>query len=122
MAVTKPGVYTVTVTNTCWTTSSDEASVKQCSFRIYFPNAFHPDGNGANRHFRAHTFGNISHYQLEVFNRWGQMVFATEDCFRGWDGRVNDIAQPAGTYIWVSRYQFVDEPEKTEKGTLILIR
>ncbi|GGB20165.1 T9SS type B sorting domain-containing protein [Puia dinghuensis] len=122
LAVTKPGVYTVTVTNGCGTSSSDEVSVNQCSFHIYFPNAFRPDGNGTNSLFRAHSFGNISHYQLQVFNRWGQMVFATEDCFGGWDGRVNNIAQPAGTYIWVSRYQFVDEPEKTERGTLILIR
>ncbi|HXB07439.1 MAG TPA: gliding motility-associated C-terminal domain-containing protein, partial [Puia sp.] len=75
-----------------------------------------------NRLFRAHTFGSVNRYQLQVFNRWGQMVFATENCSGGWDGRVNNIAQPAGTYIWFSRYQFADEPEKTERGTLILIR
>jgi gliding motility-associated-like protein len=89
---------------------------------IYFPNAFDPGGNGANHLFRPQAFGNIVRYHLQVFNRWGQMVFATEDYSRGWDGRVNNVAQPAGTYIWISRYQFVDEPEKSESGTLILIR
>jgi len=122
LAVTTPGVYSVTVTNSCGLASSDAVSVKPCSSRIYFPNAFDPDGNGANRLFRAHTFGSVNRYQLQVFNRWGQMVFATENCSGGWDGRVNNIAQPAGTYIWFSRYQFADEPEKTERGTLILIR
>jgi hypothetical protein len=47
------------------------------------------------------------------------MVFATEDYSRGWNGRVNNIIQPAGTYIWISHYQFVDEPGKIESGTLI---
>ncbi|HEV3324672.1 MAG TPA: gliding motility-associated C-terminal domain-containing protein, partial [Puia sp.] len=93
-------------------------SAKRC-MGIYFPNAFDPDGNGANHLFRPHVFGDIIHYHLQVFNRRGQMVFATEDYSRGWNGRVNNIIQPAGTYIWISHYQFVDEPGKIESGTLI---
>ncbi|HZE83741.1 MAG TPA: gliding motility-associated C-terminal domain-containing protein, partial [Puia sp.] len=113
------GAYSVKAQspNGCFSKDTLRVSISTNRCRgIYFPNAFDPNGNGANHLFRSHASGNIIHYHLQVFNRWGQMVFTTEDYSRGWDGRVNNIAQPAGTYVWISHYQFADEPEKIEKG------
>ena len=124
ITVSHEGSYSLAVTDSygCSATENISITTKQCLFGIYFPNAFTPDGDGANDLFRPYALGNILHYQLQVFNRWGQMVFATEDYNRGWNGTVNGVAQPTGTYVWISRYQFGGEGEKVDKGTVLLIR
>lgn len=124
ITVKQAGEYSLRVTDGygCSATENISITTKQCLFGIYSPTAFSPNGDGANDVFRPYAFGNIVHYQLQVFNRWGQLVFATEDYTRGWDGSLNSLAQPTGTYIWVSRYQFNGEKEKTERGTFLLIR
>jgi len=124
ITVKQAGNYTLTVTDKqgCSATEDIAITTKQCLFGIYFPNAFTPDGNGANNIYRPVVLGNMIRYHLQVFNRWGQQVFATEDYSRGWDGSVNGAMQPTGTYVWVCRYQFDGGTGKIEKGTLLLIR
>jgi gliding motility-associated-like protein len=64
----------------------------------------------------------MANYHIQIFNRWGQLVFATDDYSRGWDGTINNSMQPAGTYVWICHYQFDGDPPQMEKGTLLLIR
>jgi gliding motility-associated-like protein len=122
--VRQAGNYTLTVTDTQGCSATEEIAIttKQCLFGIFFPNAFTPDGNRTNNNFHPMVFGNMSHYHMQLFNRWGELVFATEDYSKGWDGSMNGALQPAGTYVWVCQYQFAGETAKLEKGTLLLIR
>ncbi|MCB0794028.1 MAG: gliding motility-associated C-terminal domain-containing protein, partial [Flavobacteriales bacterium] len=67
---------------------------------VYFPNAFTPDGDGVNE-----KWGPVGHYielfELTVFDRWGQVVFESDEFEKTWDGTINggDIA-PTGVYVY----------------------
>lgn len=113
---------TVTDKNGCSARENISITTKQCLLGIYFPNAFSPNTDGKNDVYKPYVLGIVDFYQLQIFNRWGQLVFATEDYTQGWNGTIKNQQQQAGAYVWRSRYKFAGEPEKQETGTLLLIR
>jgi gliding motility-associated-like protein len=54
-------------------------------FNVYVPNAFTPNGDEYNGTFKPVTRG-VVHYHLQIFNRWGMLLFETNDQQQGWDG------------------------------------
>ena len=88
---------------------------------IFVPSAFTP-GGATNNVFRPIPVG-ISRLQyFKVFNRWGQLVYATTTMGQGWDGRMNGRFADPGTFVWM--VQGVTYTGKTvfHKGTMILVR
>jgi gliding motility-associated-like protein len=85
---------------------------------IYVPSAFTPNGDGKNEMLRPVYVGIRELRQFAVFNRWGQMVFATRERDKGWEGR---SALP-GTYVWLVQAVDATGRPMTEKGTVTLIR
>jgi len=68
---------------------------------FYIPNAFTPNGDGENDYFTGKGIG-IVNYHMQIFDRWGMMIFETYDLYQGWDGRANGgsgIAQQ-DTYVY----------------------
>jgi gliding motility-associated-like protein len=88
---------------------------------IFVPNAFTPDRT-TNNVFRPIPVGISQVEFFQVFNRWGQMVYSSNDIERGWDGKYGGKAQAPGGYVWM--VQGKDFTGKTifKKGTMILIR
>jgi gliding motility-associated-like protein len=88
---------------------------------VYFPTAFTPDGDGLNDTF---TFVGrfIREGQLLIFNRWGELIFSTEDLMTGWDGRAQGKSAPAGTYIY--RAELTDEMgvQFIKQGQIVLLK
>jgi gliding motility-associated-like protein len=87
---------TLTVKNNfnCTDTATHCLEVRP-EFTFYIPNAFTPNGNGKNEYFTGKG-ENIAEYKMLIFDRWGDMIFETDDLSRPWDGRANggkDIAQ-----------------------------
>ena len=64
----------------------------------------------------------IKELDFKVFNRWGQLVFATTEKGKGWDGLVSGKPQPTGTYVYAVRIKMNSGQIKEKKGTLTLIR
>jgi gliding motility-associated-like protein len=124
MTTRKGGTYSLTVTDSygCSASANIVVNTKQCLFGVYFPNAFTPNRDGHNDYYKSDVFGNLAHYRLQVFNRWGQPIFETKDFSKGWDGTFHGQEQPVGGYAWVCNYQFEGEEEVQEKGTLMLLR
>jgi gliding motility-associated-like protein len=120
----KSGTLSLTVTDSygCTATESIIINTKQCLFGIFFPNAFSPNQDGANDNYKPIVFGNLITYKLRIYNRWGQLIFETTDFSKGWDGSLGGKMQNAGGYAWICHYQFENEPEKKESGTILLIR
>ena len=89
---------------------------------IIIPNVFTPNGDGSNDFFSV--FGeNLIEVKGEIFNRWGQKMFAWDNVNGKWDGRTlsgNEV--PDGTYFYIIEAKGVDGKEYFEKGTLSLIR
>ena len=69
---------------------------------IYVPNAFTPNSDGENDSFMAKGDG-IKDFKLYVFDRWGNVIFFSNDIMKGWDGRYlakgADIVQE-DVYVW----------------------
>lgn len=91
--------------------------------KFYMPNAFSPDGDGINDLFIIGPYQNFNLNSFKVFNRWGQMVFETDDIGQGWDGRSpGGEPLPMGTYIF--RVEGVDDlgiPQERQ-GNVTLLR
>jgi gliding motility-associated-like protein len=116
-------MYWLEVTSAQGCSNREYIDVKEkvCKKYIYFPNAFAPAGN-QNRVFRPILSGLVVKYHLYIYNRWGQKVFETSDPHMGWDGNINGKPQDGNSFVWYCQYQFAGDPEKIEKGTVILIR
>lgn len=93
-------------------------------FTFYIPNAFTPgDSEGLNDTFNG-VGTNIKTYNMWIYDRWGNMIFYTDDLNKGWDGRANggkDIAQ-IDVYVYkVVLYDFGDN-KHTYRGTVTIVR
>jgi len=91
----------------------------------YFPNSFTPDGDGLNDNFGISGFRTekIIDYDFQITNRWGQVIFYSNDVNEKWDGKTkkgNDAV--AGAYLWSAK--ITDELGKITRkfGDVILIR
>lgn len=122
--VTREGVYSVSVTDLCGvTTDSITVKYENCSCEFYVPNGFTPNGDGRNDFFLPKYKCLFTAYELQIFNRYGQQVFASAAPDYGWDGTSAGKRQPAGTYVWMIRYRDALTGKNMHKeGTVILIR
>ncbi|MBL0358064.1 MAG: gliding motility-associated C-terminal domain-containing protein [Chitinophagaceae bacterium] len=99
-------------------------TIKPCSggdTYIRVPNAFTPDGNTVNDVFKIHS-NNIRLGRLQVYNRWGEMVFETANIAAGWDGSYKGKITPGNYVYWISYYECDRTVQKILKGSVILIR
>ena len=65
---------------------------------------------------------NITEFNLQIFNRWGQMVFSSKDILEGWDGKLNGEVCPEGEYVWVIFYEDNKKTKTSNKGLITLLR
>ena len=72
-------------------------------FRIFIPTAFTPDGDGLNDIFKAKGMF-IASFEMMIFDRWGKMVFHTNDINKGWNGADKDSGQAAIDDVYTYRY------------------
>jgi gliding motility-associated-like protein len=93
---------------------------------VYVPNTFTPDGDDINDRFTPSVIGLAPmSYELIVMDRWGKLVFMSEEPSLGWNGGMNnsDDALPQGVYVWRlrARDQFGAE-RKEYTGTVTLLK
>ncbi|MBN4081802.1 gliding motility-associated C-terminal domain-containing protein, partial [bacterium AH-315-C07] len=90
--------------------------------RLFIPNAFIP-GSEFNPEFKpVNVFEDPNNYHLKIFNRWGQLVFESEDPDQGWDGTSKSKIAPQGVYVYFIRFIGTNGHEVGKKGTLTLLR
>ena len=91
LSPTSPTLYTLTYqdTNHCFTYDTAFFIHVEDDFSVYIPNAFTPNWDGDNDLFRPITYGIKELVYMRIFDRWGKMVYETNDITQGWDGRVN---------------------------------
>lgn len=94
------GKNTFTLTATTAEGCSDSYSlVTYHKFFFYLPNAFSPDGNSINEMYLPFSSLFISYYKMEIFNKWGEKIFESDDILKGWDGKYRDEYCANGIYI-----------------------
>ncbi|MEQ9297527.1 MAG: gliding motility-associated C-terminal domain-containing protein [Cyclobacteriaceae bacterium] len=88
---------------------------------LYFPNAFTPDGDGLNDIFIP-VGANISTYEIMIFNRWGEIIFQSDQLDRGWDGIYQGRKAPPGAYTFKVRFGNEESGKSSQSGTFVLLR
>ncbi len=89
---------------------------------IFIPTAFSPNRDGLNDVLTPKVAGLRQFLYFRIYNRWGQMLFSTNEQGRGWDGTFAGEKQPSGTYVFIA--EGIDYLGKSlqKKGTVVLIR
>jgi gliding motility-associated-like protein len=128
--IERQGIYEVKLANACDTLNkSFEVKLDYCECPVYVPNAFTPDNDGANDLFKPVLGCEPDSYQLEIFNRWGDIIFASDDPETGWFGQVE--ADPSSSdysgyftrsnvYHWRIKVEFPDEDNPLSPALLQL--
>jgi len=80
-------------------------------FTLYIPNAFTPDGNGTNDYFTAKG-QEIIEFQMMIFNRWGELIYQTEDMSKGWDGTAKNGKELVQIGVYVYKIEVRDFTQK----------
>lgn len=121
--VASPGVYAVVVTNALGCTSRDEIVVSYTDCKdIYFPNAFTPNNDGLNDGFGplGGAVNLLKDYRLNIYNRYGQLVYSTAIPQNKWNGKFNANKSDTQVFVWYASFSLLGKTE-TRKGTVLLI-
>lgn len=120
------GTYIVTlITSTqynCVDTAYQTVIIEP-DFLFYIPNAFTPDGDGINDSFSGKGIF-IKKYEMTIFDRWGNLIYKTDDINKPWDGKANhggEIAQ-AEVYVYVVEAMDLKDRKHKYKGIVTLLR
>lgn len=83
------------------TTDTIIAYLKPQEYVYYVANAFTPNGDGFNDNFQPiANVVDLESYELQIFNRWGEVIYETNNPFIGWDGAVGGTTVPDGVYVY----------------------
>ena len=90
--------------------------------KTFTVNAFSPNGDGINDRFRFITFGDEEILLMEIYNRWGEKIYATTSLENGWDGTDgNGVEQEVGAYVY-RLITICDGVEQALSGSVTLLR
>ena len=94
-------------------------------YDLYVPNAFTPDGNELNNIFLP-VIGagyDLNDYALEIYNRWGELLFESRNANRGWDGVYAGQLAEDGAYVWeITIGDLYSDARIVQTGTVSLVR
>lgn len=99
----KVGVYSIHLTVTVGNCSVDTVKghiVITDERKVYVPNAFSPNGDGMHDILKLQAVG-MKNYTIEIYNRWGQMVYTGTETSTGWDGLYLNELATEGVYVYV---------------------
>ncbi len=94
-------------------------------YDVYAPSAFSPNGDGLNDRFELVSPTDLFEFRLQIFSRWGQILFESNNLYEGWDGSSNGNLSPPGVYIWKANYRLRREGQGSDNriktGTVVLV-
>ncbi|KAB2912897.1 MAG: gliding motility-associated C-terminal domain-containing protein [Bacteroidetes bacterium] len=121
-----PNLYTVEVTDYNDCKYADSVTLFDgCIFPAYIPNAFSPGHKDNINQFFKPLINNVNFYSMSVYNRWGELLFESNQYDLGWDGTFKNIDCPEGVYFFLLRYSQVyvlGERFLAQSGSFTLIR
>ena len=120
------GSYVITLitstTYNCMDTAYQNIHIEP-DFLFYIPNAFTPNDDGVNDSFSGKGIF-IKEYEMEIYDRWGNLIFFTDDINKPWDGNANhgtEIAQ-RDVYVYSIKVTDYNKRKHSYKGTVTLVK
>jgi gliding motility-associated-like protein len=120
------GTYIITLITSTQHGCSDTAYhtiIIEPDFVFYIPDAFTPNGDGVNDTFTGKGMF-FTEYQMRIYDRWGNLIFSTNDINKSWDGTANhgtDIAQ-RDVYVYVITLFDLNKLKHNYRGIVSLVR
>ena len=118
-------VYRVEATDTNGCSGYDTVTVTVIPLHtVYIPNAFTPNGDGNNDVFSVYgDLGLLTYLHAKVFDRWGELVFESNDINFAWDGTFKGKKEVSQVFVYEIKVVFLDgySPD-LYKGSLTLLR
>ena len=93
----------------------------QEEFYLYVPNTFTPDGNRLNNTFKVRAIG-VVEFDIKIFNRWGELLFSSNDVNFEWDGTYTGTLVQDGSYVWKIFYRSINDDEDIISGHINVFR
>ncbi|GAB3778804.1 T9SS C-terminal target domain-containing protein [Spirosoma horti] len=125
ITVQRAGDYPIQVTDPLGCTATGVARVLNlCEPRVNVPDAFTPNGDGTNDLLQVFT-AYITDYEFRIYNRWGEVIFASNNPEQKWDGTYKGSIYPAMIYPYVVIFKSEYFPERervVKRGSVLLIR
>ena len=90
--------------------------------KFSFVNTFSPNGDNINDVFKAIDAVCVSAYSINIFNRWGQLIYQSSNPANGWDGNYKGLPSPVGVYYYIINYKNVSGTDKRQTGSITLLR
>jgi gliding motility-associated-like protein len=90
-------------------------------FRLFIPDAFTPNGDGLNDIFKPSSIG-IKEYDFDIYNRWGESIYASIGAEDGWDGNYKGNKSPQGVYVYLLKVVDINGKSHTYNGKIVLVR
>ncbi|HEX2682965.1 MAG TPA: gliding motility-associated C-terminal domain-containing protein, partial [Ferruginibacter sp.] len=119
--VNQTGTYHITVTQGgC--EAADTVLVKPGDCDIYIPSAFTPNNDNLNETFGVIDYANVGNFSMQVFDRWGERIFYSNDINQKWDGSFRGKKVPNGGYFWMISYTNKRGIKVYEQGMVQVIR
>lgn len=121
--VNSKGLYILTATNICGT-DIDSVLIDQvdCDCNLFFPNCITPNADDLNEEFFPKFDCPINKYSLYIFNRWGEVIFTSENPSGHWDGKSDGKNVHDGVYPFICDYTTFGNIDKRVSGTVAIIR
>jgi gliding motility-associated-like protein len=121
--MTKP--YRVLITDENGCTASDSVMIKiisSCEEDLFVPNLFTPNNDGKNDVLYVRGNGVQAIETFRVFDRWGNLVFETDDMTKGWDGSYKGSMLNDGVFVYYVKGACSDGAAIDKKGNVTLLR
>jgi gliding motility-associated-like protein len=122
-------VYGVTVVDTAGCIGMDEVNIQVIKDRVvYIPNVFSPNGDGNNDRFFINTSEEaVEILELNIYNRWGAIIFANQNFAPnnpnlGWDGAFKGQPVNSGVFVYYASIRFIDGEVKTYSGDVTVMK
>ncbi len=114
-----PATIWAVVTNG-YCSSTDTMNI-DLNCELFIPNAFSPNGDNINDEFKVIQTV-ILQFNMQIYDRWGELVFETDHPAKGWDGTYNEMNCSIGVYAYYVKATLADNKIIERKGNLTLLR
>ncbi len=123
--INESGLFTLTATNKCGSVVDNVRIIFENCYNVWVPNTFTPNGDGKNEFFKADSDQEFFEFNMWIFDRYGTVVWKTNNPFQAWDGTINGADAPTGVYVWKMDYISAFDRSRTrheKRGKVHLIR